>query len=361
MALNHLRNRILEAISRPLTEVGNSALESFLGLPHVERWNPDNMYLRELSYVFDVGFPFSFLRENTTAESHKQKFGAAIGRGESAPSSLSSEVHAGALLINWGATVSFVPRQNTPTPDIEATWGDGVVVDVEVARGETRQLHMAVQNGIDAFVWALQPGDVAWNITAFMADASNSEDLAAMFEAATILQPEQSAEEYGKWYVRAVPLSLRDDVVGSRTIELFGPAWWPNNEPSYISTSTLIGSMGNPVVQLHSLVPLVSYMNPVLRKASSGQGRPGNPYLIALDVSELPRAHERIVDDLRGYFEIWSHVSAVLLFEPRFYTGFERKEWVVSIHRNPHANISLPEHLAAVSQERRSIVFTLTE
>jgi len=361
MALEHLRNRILEAIPRPLTEVGSRALESFLDLPHVESWNPDNMYLCELSNVFDVGLPFSFLRENSTARAHKWEFGAAISRGERAPSSLSSEVHAGALLSYWGAAVSFVPRQDTPTPDIEATWGDGVMVDVEVARGETRQLHMAVQNGISAFVGALQPRDVAWNVTAFMADASNSEDLSAMFEAATILQPEQSAEAYGKWYVRAVPLGLRADVVGAHTIELFGPTWWPNNEPNYFSTSTLIGSTGNPVVQLRSLIPLASYMNPVLRKANSGQGRPGSPYLIALDVSELPRAHERIVDDLRGYFEIWSHVSAVLFFEPRFYAGFERKEWVVSIHRNPGAAISLPEHLAAVGPERRSIDFTLTQ
>lgn len=359
--MDHLRNRILGAIPRPLTEIGDRALESFLGLPHVDRWNPNNIYLCELSSVFDVGLPFSFLQGNTTAEAHMRKVGAAISRGASAPSNLLSEVHAGALLSHWGADVSFVPRQGTPTPDVVATWDDGVMVDVEVARGETRQLHMAVQNGIGAFAGALQPGDIAWNVMAFMADASISEDLAAMFEAATILHPEQSAEEYGKWYARAVPLSQRDDVVGARTIELFGPAWWPDNEPCYFATGTLIGSTGNPVVQLRSLVPLASYMNPVLRKADSGQRRHGNPYMIALDVTELPRAHERIVDDLRGYFEIWNHVSAVLLFEPRFYTGFERKEWVVSIHRNPDATIPLPNHLAAVGQNRCSIGFTLTQ
>ena len=158
-----------------------------------------------------------------------------------------------------------------------------------------------------------------------------------------------------------MPLSLREDVVGAHTVELFGPTWWPNNEPNYFSTGTLIGSAENPVVQLRSLVPLASYMNPVLRKANSGQGRRGAPYLIAFDVSDLPRAHERIVDDLRGYFEIWRHVSAVLLFEPRFWTGFERKEWVVSMHRNSGAAISLPEHLAAVAGERRSIDFMLTQ
>lgn len=361
MALDDLRNRILAAIPRPLTDVGNSALESFLGLPHVGRWNPNNMYLRELSTVFDVGLPFSFLQGNITADKHKSQVGTAIGRGEKAPSSLVSEVHAGALLSNWGATVTFVPRRHTPTPDIEASWRDGITVDVEVARGQIRQLHMAVQEGVSAFTGALQPCDVTWNVTAFMADASNSKDLAAMFDAAITLQPNQSAEDYGRWYVCAVPLGQREDVVGANTTELFGPTWWPKNEPDYLSSSTLIGTAGNTVVQLCSLIPLTSYMNPVLRKASSGQGRSGNPYLIALDVSELPRAHERIVDDLHGYFEIWNHVSAVLLFQPRFYTGFERKEWVVSIHRNPYATVPLPGHLAAVVQERCSIDFTLTQ
>ncbi|MBX9636569.1 MAG: hypothetical protein K2Q45_03350 [Nitrosomonas sp.] len=360
MTLGHLRNRILTAIPQPLTNIGNKALESFLELPNVEKWNPNNMYLLELSRVFDIGLPFSFLQGNATAATHRSKVGLAISRDEEASSSLISEIHAGALLSNWGATVSFVPRRHTPTPDIEASWGGGAVVDVEVARGETRQLHKAVSNGVSTFTGALQPHDITWNVTAFMADASNSTDLNAMFEAATTLQSEQSAEHHGKWYVRTLPLSQREDVVGVHTIELFCPAWWPKNEPNYLSTSTVIGSMGNPVVQLRSLIPMTSYMNPLLRKADSGQGRPGNPYLIALDVSELPCAHERIVNDLRGYFEIWNHVSAILLFQPMFYTGFERKEWIVSIHRNPGATIPLPKNFAAVDQGRYSIDFTLT-
>lgn len=360
MTLDHLRNRILEAIPRPLTVTGNRALDSFLELPHVETWNPKAMYLGELSSVFDVGLPFSFFQGNASSDTHKKEFGAAISRGARPPPSLLSEVHAGALLSNWNASVSFVPRKATPTPDIEASWGDGVIVDVEVARGETRQLHMATRNGVGAFVGALRPCDVSWNVTAFMADASNVKDLGAMFEAATILEPGQRAEQRGRWHVRAVPLNWRDDVVGAHVIDLFAPDWWPRNEPCYLSTSTLIGSIGNSVVQLRSLVPLASYMNPVLRKANSGQRRSGNPYLIALDVSELPKAHERIVDDLYGYFKIWNHVSAVMLFEPRFFTGFGRKEWVVSIHRNPDATIPLPDHIPDVGHERLCIDFRLT-
>lgn len=358
---NLLRDRILAAVPHPLTELGTKALDSFLALPLIEDWCPKNMYLGELSSVFDVGLPFSFLAGNATAEAHRRQFGVAASRGERAPASLSSEVHAGALLSNWGANVKFMPRQAHPTPDIEANWDDGATLDVEVARGETRQLHMAVQSGVETFIGALQPGDVAWNVAGFIADASNSVDLAAMFEAAIALCPGQSAGDAGRWCVQAVALERRDDVVGAYSTELFGPAWWPSDEPNYFSTSTLIGATGNPVVLLRSLVPIASYTNPILRKATGRQKRPGNPYLIALDVSELPRAHERIVNDLIGYFKIWDHVTAVLLFEPRFYIGVERKVWVVSIHRNPSATIALPPHLAALSNRGKfSVDFTLS-
>lgn len=184
-----LRDRILGAIPYPLTTTGIEALDSFLALPFIENWNPKNMYLDEVSRVFNVGLPFSILAGNTTADAHRQQFGLAASRGERVTASLSSEVYAGALLSQWGANVKFVPRRSHRTPDIEAVWGDGVTLDVEVVRGETRQLHKAVQNGLETFMGALQPGDVAWNILGFIADASNSDDLSAMFEAGVSLCP----------------------------------------------------------------------------------------------------------------------------------------------------------------------------
>lgn len=357
-----LRDRVLAAIPNPLSKIGTEALDSFLALPFVDGWCPNDMYLGTLSSIFNIGLPFALLANNATAESHRREVGVAFDRGECAPASLLSEIHAGALLSNWGGNVRFIPRQARPTPDIEVSWGNEVTLDVEVARGEIRQLHKSVQRGIDAFAGAVQAGDMAWNLVGFIADASDSADLSAMLDAAINLLPGQSAEDVGRWYLRAVALEHRDEVVGANSTELFGPGWWPCNEPSYFVTSTLIGTNSNPVVLLRSLVPLASYMNPILRKATGGQRSPGNPYLIALDVTDLPRAHERIVNDLIGYFEIWDHVSAVLLFEPRFYIGVERKEYVVSIHRNPTACVALPPQLAVIQVgERFSVEFMLSE
>lgn len=356
LAIKPIRERLLEAISGQLTNRGAMALDAFLELPGIDLWQPESVHLREVSTAFDVGLPFSFLRNNRTADAHKVQWGFALARGEQFNPSLASEVHAAALLSGWGADVAFIPRGFTPTPDIAASWSSGEVVDVEVARGETKQLHAAVQDGVAAFAGALRPGDVEWHIVGFIADASAPAELAAMFESAIKLRPGEFAEAPTRWYVQAVPLDGREDVVGADSVELFCPSWWPANQPTYFSTSTLIGSGSNPVVLLRSLIPHASYTNPVVRKANSGQRREGNPYLIAVDVSELPRAHEQLVPDLHGYFSIWEHVSGVLLFEPRFYFGAGRKEWVVSIHRNAAAAIALPASLTELADRGRFTV-----
>jgi hypothetical protein len=211
-----------------------------------------------------------------------------------------------------------------------------------------RQVHKDVQSGLDAFVGALQPWDLPWSVIGFIADASNSGDLTNMLEAAIALVPGQSAETAGKWCVRAVAVERSEEVVGGNSEELFRPEWWPTGEPNYSSVNRLLAPPGN-VVLVRSLVPHVSYINPIRSKADGGQRQLGKPYLIALDVRDLRRAHERIVPELGGYLEIWDHVSAVLLFEPRFWTGVDSKRWVVSMHRNSAATIALPSDLAALS------------
>ena len=357
-----LRDRILLAVDSQLSKPGNEALDSFVNLPCVEKWQPENMYGLEITKVFNIGLPFALLAGNKSAESHRKAVGGAVGKGEEPSKSLLSEVHAGALLSNWGAKVKFIPQQAHPTPDIQASWGDGASIDVEVVRGDTRQLHKDVQKGLESFCGALQPGDTGWNFIGFIADASDVIDLTAMFDAGLKLIPGESAEEHNKWCIRAVSLEMRDDVVGGRSVELFAPEWWPTDEPAYVVTSSLIGSNVNPAVMFRSLIPLASYRNPILRKATSGQSHPNNPYLIALDVSELPRAHQRIVEELQKDFKVWTHVSAVLLFDPRFFVGIRNKEYIVSIHLNPNASIALVPELAKISSENCFTVdFSLSE
>ncbi|MBP7574221.1 MAG: hypothetical protein KA777_09625 [Rhodoferax sp.] len=212
------------------------------------------------------------------------------------------------------------------------------------------------------FAGALRAGDKRWNLICFVADAACDADLCAMLDLATKLLPGQSAEQDGRWCIRAEPLELRDVIVGDNGIQKFSPNWWPNAEPNFQCTSTVLGTTENPVVRLISLVPFAPYTNPVLRKASSRQSRSGVPYVIALDSSELPRAHERITKDLDRYFATWNHVSAVLIFEYRPWIGVAKKTWVISLHLNPAATDQVPHQLSfQATREPVSIDFVLSE
>lgn len=357
-----LDSEILATIKRPLSHVGIRALRAFLGLPHLEGWRPPDLYYQRLSQIFDIGLPLSFLDGNQSGRRHRDELGRAVSRNEATPTSIMSEIHAAAVLTHWGANVQFIPVSKTPTPDLEVVWGSERPLTVEVVRAETKDLHEEVKCGLESFVGALQPGDVEWNLACFVADASKASDLNEMLEAAIRLRCNENAEEPGRWSVKAVPLVLRDEVLGGRTDELHGPSWWPSDEPEYLATATMIGMNKNPVIRIASLVPQTSYLNPIDRKASSGQHKNGCPYLIACEVTNLPRAHERVVHELGNYFKIWPHVSGVLLYELRFWAGVEKKEWVLSLHHNSFSTHPLPQRMSDFEGGKRfSVVSQLLE
>ena len=357
----NLQSRIEAALSRPLTKSGADALVAFCALPYVDGWTPEKILLGELSSIFDFGLPLSMLQTAQSFASKRQEIGRAIAKGVRPPAQLLSEVHAAALLAHWGGAVGFVPRAPHPTPDLRVRF-DGVDIDIEVVRGDVRHGHKAVQTALASFAGALRPEDIRWHLTGFMIDSSNAAELNDLFRAASNLVAGQFAESSNRWHIRAVPIEERAVVVGPESTEIYAPSWWPKNAPCFFCRSTLIGAAESPVILLRSAIPDAQYTNPILRKATSFQHRESAPFIIACDVSELPRAHERLPLQLSEYFRIWKHVSAVLLFEARFYTGVERKEWCVSMHLNRDAEFSVHDHIGAFpGMSRSSVEFILSD
>jgi len=354
-----LRQRIEKKITEPLSQTGQMAFEAFVSLPNIAAWSPERLLLYEMSTVFDVGLPFALLRDNKTVTAHKQAIVKRLVNKQEIQCSRWSEVLAGALLASWSGHVSFLRETDTPTPDLEASWPDGPIVSVEVTRSEARRTQLAVSDAIGRLVGAIQAGDFNWHLVYFFADASDADDLNAVFEAVIDLDVGQMRQSEGRWTIQAIPISRRPDVVGGRVAELFAPPWWPSHKAEYVSTST-VSSSDWPVIHVRSLFPDSSYINPVMRKADSGQRRPNRPYLIALDADQLPDAHEKIKEDLEGYFSIWPHVSGVLVFDTAFITGIRRKSWRVSLHTNEHAEVPLPSQLTSLADSsRRSIDFEM--
>ena len=80
-----LRDRVLAALSCPLTKIGAEALDSFFALPFADRWCPKDMLLGEMSKIFDIGLPLALLEGIASAEAHRREIGVAVGRGERVP------------------------------------------------------------------------------------------------------------------------------------------------------------------------------------------------------------------------------------------------------------------------------------
>jgi len=358
--LDLLSKQIRAAVPNSLSQTGEEALAAFLALPGVDAWIPGKLLLGELSEIFDIGLALALIGNNPSADRHKLEISRAVQQKETLPRSLWSEVQVGALLSKWGAEFSFIKRTTSPTPDIEVKLEGGLILDVEVACAEMRLAQTKAKDGLEALAGALRAGDVSWNIACYFADASKDTELREAFDAALTLRPGEFKQQSPRWAVRAIPLDQRDEVVGPKMAQLFGPDWWPSDAPNFLINSTIIGGPTSPVVCLRSLVPQVLYTNPIERKATSGQNRRGHPYLIALDVDKMPRAHGRIIDSLNDYFIKWDHVSGVLLFEQRFWIGVEDKKWIYSVHVNPHALLSLPPDLLGIANgKQHSLEFSL--
>lgn len=307
-------------------------------------WQPRNYYLETISHVFDVGLPFALIGSNSTADAHRSAIGRAIVDGEELPPSDWSEVQVAALLTHMSGAITFVPRaKGRRTPDIRAEWAGGTLA-VEVTRAEKRHLHAALVKNLTVLSEVIRPDEQRWHTLVFFQDATDQSALDAVLDAVIKLQPEQGAEEQGSWAVRSIPLDRREDVVGPNAVSLFAPAWWPDG-PTFFVQRTVVGGAVSPIVNLRSKVPATSYLNPICRKANRPQRDKGKPYLIALDVSELPGAHDRVRVTLLECFREWRKVSGVMLFDYRPWIGTEKKEWVASLCPNGNADFLLPEPL----------------
>ena len=82
-----------------------------------------------------------------------------------------------------------------------------------------------------------------------------------------------------------------------------------------------------------------------MKKAAKPQGKKGVPFLIALDVQDLPGAFRELPIAILGYLPQWTAVSGILLFLDMM--ASTKCGWHWRLIQNPHATTSLPESLAA--------------
>ena len=119
-----------------LSEIGESALQAFFDLPGSGDWSPDPHLPIQMFDPFNFGLPFALIGNEKSADELKKKIGREIANGNYPDRADLGEVHAGALLSNFGADVEFImPRKDLKTPDIRASWPPDDLLDVLYSAG----------------------------------------------------------------------------------------------------------------------------------------------------------------------------------------------------------------------------------
>jgi hypothetical protein len=342
-----LRRRIQQALPRSLSPMGAAALEGFLSLPGASAWRPEKLALKELSYVFDIGLPLALIGDNLSARAHLFRAGDAARAGQYPDKDTWSEVHAAALLSRRGGEINFVAQSEKP-PDIEVRLQNDRMVEVAVVRADLRRQRAEIHDKVQVVADRLVARGVEWNIVCFLIDAANELDLKSALDAATLLGPSDHVDDYRKrWAVRAIPPDRHGPVREPDFARALAPEWWPPDEPGIEVTSVPSKRLASqsPVLAVRSLISPAAYLNALERSAFDREARSAHPYLIAVDLQDMPHGHERVVARLDEQFASWTHVSGALLFEPRFWIGLEQKEWLYSVQLNPHATRPIPREI----------------
>ena len=94
-------------------------------------------------------------------------------------------------------------------------------------------------------------------------------------------------------------------------------------------------------------IPWVAYINPVMNKAATPQGKKGVPFLIAVDVHGLPGAFTAMPPAIDPYMSQWTSVSGILLYTDVVSTRTSGWRWRLLV--NPHSANLLPQSLHALN------------
>jgi hypothetical protein len=90
-------------------------------------------------------------------------------------------------------------------------------------------------------------------------------------------------------------------------------------------------------------VPYSSYINPVMKKGDHPQGQAGRPFLVVVNIANLPGAFTEMPRILTGYLPLWNSISGILLYHD--FSHVEKMGWLWRLINNPFAEVPLPEGL----------------
>lgn len=332
-------------IQRPLTRLGEAAVEAYERLPGIAGWTPPpDIQPADVHRIIECGWPLAVLGPNVSLN-------LLLEKGDS--SDLISVLHSGALLTHLGASVEFIKEVKClRTPDIRASWGSELT-DVEVTTPLIKPQQEELQSIMDVLGQVIGHDSGAGHLLIHLAGIPTQAVQSKIINAVITLRSDERDGTENEWEVAVIPVDRGDNLVDQTAIESLRPVWWGNEGPTLINSSiTICPPEIDRRILLYSKIPFLSYLNSIRSKIDRPQCDPNNPYLVIIDQPFMPLGHGQLEVELEPWWHQWDHLSGVLCFDRRAYF-YNRFCWKLSFHPNPHANRPLPEPLRSLAPQDR--------
>jgi hypothetical protein len=317
-------------------------------LPGLKDWEPRDEARWHWLDVAHLGFVLQCTTGLDDVAHQQQTIAREIIAGGRPAAQTLAELSAAALCATFDAVEGRrLPRSMERSADWRMIWADGLPVDLKVISASEKPLHIERQAFATELAHALHRSDRRFDLLVHLADVSSNDDRKAVMLAASSIQAGEAVDQPGRWRLCALPINRGVGVVLPAGAE-DRPDWWSRDD---VCRLVLVGMLAGPEtvrapaqVRVGFGVPYVSYVNPVRKKAQLSQGEAGLPFVIAVDVGNLPGAFREIPRVVLPYLQRWTHVSGILLFHDL--RGIDRIGWSWRFVSNQFAANPIPSPLS---------------
>lgn len=303
-----------------------------------EKWRPDDPFWFNLSKVVEYGTIGLLIRGDDVAEQKLKSIVRAFQTKSYIDKTALSELHCAAMLrcLGWGPR--FVKESNFRTPDLFVS-DLGYEAEIEVVRSDEKRSQHELAEKIQIMSGAI--GVPSFGCIFIYIDVELTKEIEDKIIDAVVNGGVPSLTEVeADWAVIIGAPEEREKFVANQ----MSPNWLRKGARS-IHVGTSLGGAGDsaPLIHISVLIQEDDYLNPIRRKAERPQRLTDLPYVVSADISETPNAFEAIDRQADGFWTLWDHVSAVILFHPILFVG-KRLIWRFRILLNAYAEkaVTLP-------------------
>ncbi len=322
--------------------------------PKLEDWH---YILRLVAWGIPLVLTKEFADEASNLKPLRQRIGGAIARNSFPDPNDLAELDCAALMIlNQAKMLKRIRETSFPTPDYHVQWDD-TVVEIEVTKAQPKETRIETEKFTKSLMERIIALKLKWHIVIYFANRLTEEDTQLLLQNLNEAKPGHY-RLLDKWwlFIENSPLPVPEAEFRMQ-IDDTGGTWpvsgWPSDKVQTGFTSGFRtynpeeGKLAINIIDINAGVPIKNYINPLDRKATRIQGSKAVPFIVAIDIGELPGGFAVYQQLLPAYLEKHPNISAVLLFErtsevKRFLEIQNGFEWTWKLHLNSNADYPLP-------------------